>query len=972
MPIHDADPDFNYSFFSARDWDSCQYHSINEYHNLAIDKCFSILSNNVMSFNTRFDSLSACFSPVNPPSILCITETRFSSSRADNVSGYQPFHTFRNSETAAGGVSIFVDNNIVARKIPSLSFFNETIEICSVEIKIVDRVIILLGIYRPHSDSIENFNSLLGNLLNMGILKNKFIIIMGDLNICLLKDNQPNLNFMNLLFSHHFTPLITKATRFPQRENEVPSCLDHIWINKFHSNVAGIIDADISDHLPTFVHFNFNLPTSMHKTIQFRHIDETNKSRFKNLLAQTDWEPLKSQNAHIYAENVVNKINQLYCSAFPLKTKTLSCSKYHNPWMNNSLKLLIDAKSSYFRLYKLSMVTLAENNRFRNKVNKEIRAQKSKYYADRLVACKNDLKKTWKTINFILSRKHRNTNIKSILCNNIIYTNDSEIATIFNNFFCSIGRDYDSMIPASSLDPCQYIDVPHSFSLFLEPVSPIEISYYMRNLKNSKEDINTISIPLLKENYELLSLIFADLVNTCFYTGIFPNIFKKAIVSPLHKKDETDILTNYRPISKLPTLSKILEKCMKSRLLRYFTSNSLFNQVQFGFQPGLSTQDAILYLTEKIYSNINRKLSSVAIYIDFSKCFDTLNRGILLKKLAAYGIRGIPLALLSSYLEERYQSVCVNGVKSEYKLIDTGVPQGSVLGPILYLIYVNELPKISTLFNTCLFADDTTLIFESKNKNDLVNACNIGINKFYSWCCANRLSINISKTKMMLFSNILRPSDVSEIYMNSMKIEYASSVRFLGLMIDDKLKFNNHIKLIAEKISKNAAILYRLRQIIPHQTLICVYRCFVECYLNYCTIVFGNAYQCHINQLEIAQKKCIRIIANQPPLSHTDPLFFELKLLKFSDIYKNNLAAYMYRNIDKFASQWRPNIHSTRSGATYVPQFQNSTLTKNQSIKYQAPALWNLIPIDIRNSPSYSSFKRRLKKYLITKYNRQD
>ena len=406
-------------------------------------------------------------------------------------------------------------------------------------------------------------------------------------------------------------------------------------------------------------------------------------------------------------------------------------------------------------------------------------------------------------------------------------------------------------------------------------------------------------------------------------------------------------------------------------MLRYFNTNSLFNKVQFGFQSGLSTQDAILYLTEKLYSNFTKKLSSLAIYIDFSKCFDTLNRNILLKKLAAYGIRGLPLALFSSYLEERYQSVCVNGVLSNFKLIDTGVPQGSVLGPILYLIYVNELPHISDLFSTCLFADDTTLIFENNNKNDLITSCNTGIKIFYMWCCANRLSVNISKTKVMLYSNTLFPSDISEIYINNTIIEYASNVRFLGLIIDDKLKFKNHIDLIAEKISKNAGVLYKLSQIVPHQTLISVYRSFVECYLNYCTIIFGNAYQCHIRRLETSQKKCIRIIANQPPLSHTEPLFSELKLLKVSDIYKYSLAVYMFRNLDLFATQLRPNIYSTRSGVSYDPQGGDLTLTRNQSIKYQAPLLWNLIPPDIKNSQTVHSFKRKFKKQLISNYNIQ-
>ena len=263
------------------------------------------------------------------------------------------------------------------------------------------------------------------------------------------------------------------------------------------------------------------------------------------------------------------------------------------------------------------------------------------------------------------------------------------------------------------MDPCCFIDVSHPSYFFLEPVSPLEVEFHIQNLKNSKQDINSISIPILKEFRGLLSHIIADLINKCFETGVFPKPFKKAIVLPLHKKDSPDIMTNYRPISILPKLSKIIEKCVKSRLLHYFTRNKLFNQVQFGFLAESSTQDAILHLTEKIYSNLHRKLSTLAVYVDFSKCFDTLNRSILLKKLAFYGIRGIPLELFKSYLNDRSQAVKVNNIVSDFKSINAGVPQGSVLGPILYLIYVNEIPNISDKFSTCLFADDTTLIFEN-------------------------------------------------------------------------------------------------------------------------------------------------------------------------------------------------------------------------------------------------------------------
>ena len=199
---------------------------------------------------------------------------------------------------------------------------------------------------------------------------------------------------------------------------------------------------------------------------------------------------------------------------------------------------------------------------------------------------------------------------------------------------------------------------------------------------------------------------------------------------------------------------------------------------------------------------MEKKLSTLAVFIDFSKCFDTLNRNILIRKLEAYGIRGIPLQLFKSYLSERYQAVRVNGAISSFKMVSSGVPQGSVLGPILYMIYVNDLPYVTDLFSVCLFADDTTLIFESFNNSELSNKCNAGVALFNNWCCANRLSINFKKTYIMLFSNILHPEDISAIYLNDRIIKYASSLEFLGIIIDDKLKFNLHIDYISKKISK--------------------------------------------------------------------------------------------------------------------------------------------------------------------------
>ena len=220
----------------------------------------------------------------------------------------------------------------------------------------------------------------------------------------------------------------------------------------------------------------------------------------------------------------------------------------------------------------------------------------------------------------------------------------------------------------------------------------------------------------------------------------------------------------------------------------------------------------------------------------------------------------------------------------------------------------------------------------------------------------------------MLFSNILKPVDIADVYMKNIKIEYASSARFLGVIIDDKLKFNLHINEVANKVSKNADVLYKLRNFEPNNTLLTVYRSIIESHLNYCNLIFGNAFPTHLTPLVVAQKKAVRIVANKPPLSHTDPIFFNLKLLKLFDFYKYNLGVYMWRNIGKFEQNFHINIHNTRSGDHYEPGYQRLLLTQNNSIYYQAPLNWCEIPDPIIFSRSLQIFKRSYKKSILDSY----
>ena len=212
----------------------------------------------------------------------------------------------------------------------------------------------------------------------------------------------------------------------------------------------------------------------------------------------------------------------------------------------------------------------------------------------------------------------------------------------------------------------------------------------------------------------------------------------------------------------------------------------------------------------------------------------------------------------------------------------------------------------------------------------------------------------------MLFSKILTPRDIADVHMNKIKIEYVSSTRFLGVIIDDKLSFNLHINEVTKKISKNVGVLYKLQQYVPNATLLAVYRSIIECYINYCNLIFGNACVTHLAPLEIAMKKAVRVTAKQPPLSHTDPIFSYLNLLKLNDHYKYNLGIYMWKNIEKFSQNYRINLNNTRSGNYYEPSFQRIPITLRKSIMYRAPKNWSDIPIDIRNLTSLKGFKKKI------------
>ena len=296
--------------------------------------------------------------------------------------------------------------------------------------------------------------------------------------------------------------------------------------------------------------------------------------------------------------------------------------------------------------------------------------------------------------------------------------------------------------------------------------------------------------------------------------GVVPSELKLAKVVPLFKSGDAMTLSNYRPVSVLPVFSKILERLMYTRLLAFINKHKILYKFQFGFRGGHSPHLALIYLIDKISNALENGDCVLGVFLDFSKAFDTVNHDILFTKLHHYGIRGVALDWFKSYLKDRKQYVCFNGTDSCTKYIRCGVPQVSILGPLLFLIYINDLASISDKIFTLLFADDSNLFLSGKNPDDLIESMNNELIKVVDWLNINKLSLNIKKTHFIIFRNKHERIETrNELTINDVVIEMTNSTKFLGIMIDQHINFQRHIAYVKGKISRSLGILYKARKI---------------------------------------------------------------------------------------------------------------------------------------------------------------
>ena len=811
----------------------------------------------------------------------------------------------------------------------------------------------------------------------MNTSSQKSIYITGDFNIDCSKES--NSDYVKTISSLGYNQLVNYPTRNSFHNNS-SSIIDHFYSNQQQSNTPiKILINDLSDHFPLLAFIEkTNFTKIKPKKITRRDMKDFSVENFTqdlfNELSTISME--LNDDINDLWTTFTTTFNNVIDRHAPYRELTRRESKIkQKPWINKDIKSAIYKKN---KLYRKSIRSgnprdIKAYKTFSNSLN-YLKKQSKKNHYDKLVkkSTKNS-KLTWKIINDIVNlKKGRGKSIIQIKDENGKQISEPTlISETINKFFVGIGQKLSNSFPKTD-SKLHFSSNANSF--YLRPITEQEVRNHINQLNQSKSvRPSDPPIKFIKMAKDVISPFLTKIFNLCIIKGEYPKDLKSACVIPIYKKGEKNLCGNYRPISLISPFSKIFEKCILSQLNSFFSKFSILSDKQFGFKKNVSTEMALSSVYESFISNFENKQITCAIFLDIAKAFDSVNHQLLLKKLERYGVRGLSLQLINSYLSDRFQYTLIDNKTSSLLPITCGVPQGSVLAPLFFSVFINDLPNITTM-KTTLFADDACFSFGPNNINILEQKVNTELVKIGTWFQNNKLSLNIDKTNFILIHR--RNQEINlQLKLNGSLLARKNKIKYLGVTIDQKLNWKPHISNCVTKLNKCLWAVSKLRAYTNVSTLRLIYFSLAYPYIQYGIPRWGGACQTTLQPLLVKQKLIVKCMLHQSYRTSSSPLFSQLGLLKINEVYKFQIGKLLFNQIRKnnniiqnlrsLSDLHAYNTRSVNNQNLYIPSV-NSNLGKT-SLTYHGAIIWNSIPTEIRNSSIYN-FKFLLRKYFLKNY----
>lgn len=932
--------------------------------NINSEENLCLLHLNIQGLHKKVNELEILLNNYNID-IFCISEHHLKNTEISciNFSNYYLVNSFCRDNHEKGGVCIFAKNNIEVKPLGYHKFnIEKTIEITACQCKTELDTFQIICVYRsPKANTKTELDIFFSNLYDIisGLYKpNAKIILAGDININLLQDNTNSRQITNIFNEFGMKNIISEPTRTTEASSTL---IDVIFTNCLYNDIL-IQETYLSDHSFQVVKLSVKSGSNNDKgSFTFkRDLSNSNINTFKTCMKNETWSDARTaSDFHSSFKLFYNSFLFHFNSSFPLKKIR---SRNEQPkWINNNLKNMHTILCDLSKLSKTTKNEIIKTRYTKFKtIYKTLVVRTKKTYNDkRILNSKNIVKESWKVVNEMKVGKLKTIPNEMVHNENII-TGLKNICNHFNLYFTNM--EYPT---PDSENPKLPEILPTTF--FLTPTTPEEVErIMMKTTTKNSAGPDEINGTVLKSVNKDISTILSDLINDSFLYGCYPDELKLSKSIPIYKnKGPKDDFNNYRNVCMQNQIAKIFETAFNDRLVKFLETHSILNDYQHGFRKAKSTSTALAGLCSFIYESLNEKEHTIALLFDLSQAFNSIDHTLLLEKLWRIGIRGLAYDWIDSYLKNREQKVVIENEHSDTVKVRLGVPQGSILGPILFLIFINDLPLYcSTPDTEIIYADDTNFAIKASNTKELIKKANICADEFSSYCKSQGLLVNVTKSKCITFlPKNISPNLSCLIKLEKRSIEQVNCVKFLGVILDEKLTWEPHINMICQKLSKVCFLIRNIKNTVSFEVLKLIYFGLVESTLSYGLIFWGAS--AHLQRAFISQKKIIKCIVGVSLQTSCKPLFIQMKILTLPCLYIFYLVTNVKKNHCLYTLNSDIHSHNTRNKNKIHQPFSRLSLGQN-SFDYKGIICYNKIVTKIGNMENPNSFKNNVKTYLLS------